>query len=63
VLERMSELGVRVCACVSPLTKKSIFRPYTKESLEKMRKIGIRMIDTYKPSKFLDDVHEFIEEG
>ncbi len=63
VLERMTELGVRVCACVSPLARKSIFRPYTKESLEKLKSIGIKMIDTYKPNKFLDEVHDFIEEG
>jgi hypothetical protein len=63
VLERMTELGVRVCACVSPLARKSIFRPYTKESFEQLKRIGVKMIDTYKPSKFLDEVHEFIEEG
>jgi hypothetical protein len=63
ILERMTEMGVRVCACVSPLAYRSIFRPYTKESLENMRRMGIRMIDTYKPIKFLDDVHAFIEEG
>ena len=62
VLERMMELGVRVCACVSPLARKSIFRPYTKESFERMRKMGVTMIDTYKPTKFLDEVHAFIEE-
>ncbi|MBN2335578.1 hypothetical protein JXL21_08455 [Candidatus Bathyarchaeota archaeon] len=63
ILERMVDLGVRVCACVSPLAHKSIFRPYTKESLDRMRKIGIHMIDTYKPSGFLDDAQSFIEEG
>jgi hypothetical protein len=63
IIDRMTELGVRVCACVSPLARKSIFSPYTKESLEKLRRIGVKMIDTYKPSKFLDEVHGFIEEG
>jgi hypothetical protein len=63
ILERMMELGVRVCACVSPLAKKSIFRPYTQESLEKLRKLAIPMIDTYKPIQFLDEIHSFIEEG
>ena len=59
----MMELGVRVCACVSPLAHKSIFKPYTKESLDKMRRMGVKMIDTYKPIQFLDEVHDFIEEG
>lgn len=61
-LERMIENGVRVCACVSPLADKSIFRPYTKDSLKKMRKMGITIIDTYKPSVFIDEVQAFIEE-
>ena len=63
VLEQMTGLGVRVCACVSPLARKSIFRPYTKESFEQLKRIGVKMIDTYKPNKFLDEVHDFIDEG
>jgi hypothetical protein len=62
ILERMVDLGVRVCACVSPLAHKSIFRPYTKESLNKMKKIGIRQLETYKPSVFLEEAQRFIEE-
>ena len=62
ILERMVDLGVRVCACVSPLAHKSIFRPYTKESLNKMKEIGIRQLETYKPSVFLEEAQRFIEE-
>ncbi len=62
ILERMVDLGVRVCACVSPLAHKSIFRPYTKESLNRMKKIGIHQMDTYKPSSFLEETQGFIEE-
>lgn len=62
ILERMVDLGVRVCACVSPLAHKSIFRPYTNESLNKMKKIGIHRVDTYKPSLFLEEAQSFIEE-
>jgi len=62
ILERMVDLGVRVCACVSPLAHKSIFRPYTSESLHKLKKIGIRRVDTYKPSLFLEEAQSFIEE-
>lgn len=62
ILERMVDLGVRVCACVSPLAHKSIFRPYTSESLHRLKKIGIRRVDTYKPSSFLEEAQNFIEE-
>jgi len=62
ILERMIDLGVRVCACVSPLAHKSIFRPYTSESLHRLKKIGIRRVDTYKPSSFLEEAQNFIEE-
>lgn len=60
ILENMINQGVRVCACISPLVKKSIFRPYTKQSLSDMEKLGINMINTYSPSKFLDEANEFI---
>ena len=63
ILEGMIDQGVRVCACVSPLARKSIFRPYTKRSLSDMEKLGIFMADTYRPSSFLDQANEFIEEG
>ena len=62
VLEQMVDMGVRVCACVSPLAHKSIFRPYTKDTLAKLKNIGIETIDTYKPSQFLEDAQAFIEE-
>jgi len=62
ILERMVDLGVRVCACVSPLAHKSIFRPYTNESLKKMKQIGIHQMDTYRPSVFLYEAQNFIEE-
>ena len=63
ILEKMVDAGVRVCACVSPLAHKSIFRPYTKESLKRMKDIGIRQLETYKPSVFLDEAQGFIDEG
>ena len=62
VLERMIDQGVRVCACVSPLAHKSIFRPYTRRSIDDMAKLGIYMADTYRPSFFLDQVNEFISQ-
>ena len=63
ILQKMMDQGVRVCACVSPLARKSIFRPYTKQSLADMDKLGIFMADTYRPSNFLEQANEFISEG
>ncbi len=62
ILKKMKDSGARVCACVSPLAHKSIFKPYTQKSLLELRKLGIPMVDTYKPSKFLEEVSEFIAE-
>ena len=63
ILEKMLDYGVRICGCVSPLAKKSIFKPYTKKFLSEMEKLGIFMIDTYTPSFFLDQVNNFISQG
>ena len=63
ILQRMTDMGVRVCACVSPLAHKSIFRPYTQKSIAEMKKLGITMIDTYKPSIFLEEVQKFIADS
>ncbi len=60
ILQRMTDMGVRVCACVSPLAHKSIFKPYTQRSIAEMRKLGITLIDTYKPSDFLEEAQKFI---
>ena len=63
ILQRMTDMGARVCACVSPLAHKSIFKPYTQRSLNEMKQLGIKMIDTYKPSTFLEETSDFINEG
>ncbi|MCW4013380.1 MAG: VWA domain-containing protein [Candidatus Bathyarchaeota archaeon] len=63
ILQKMIDQGVRVCACVSPLARKSIFRPYTRQSLADMEKLGIFMANTYRPSDFLEQANEFISEG
>jgi hypothetical protein len=62
ILQQMLDLGVHICACVSPLARKSIFRPYTKRSLSDMKRLGVYMADTYKPSSFLEDIHDFFSE-
>jgi hypothetical protein len=62
ILERMIDMGVRICACISPLAHKSLFRTYTKGTIDKLKKMGIFMVDTYSPTKFLDEAQKFIEE-
>jgi hypothetical protein len=62
ILERMIDMGVRVCACISPLAHKSLFKTYTKGTIDKLKKMGIFMADTYSPTKFLDEAQKFIEE-
>jgi len=60
ILGKMLDQGVRVCACVSPRAHKSIFQPYTRSSLSRLREVGIRLIDTYRPSLFLEEVNDFL---
>ena len=62
IIERMLNQGVKVCACISPLANKSIFKPYTRQSLTEMKKIGVYMADTYRPSIFLDQVNDFFSQ-
>lgn len=62
ILQKMTNMGARVCACVSPLAHKSIFKPYTQRSLEELNQLGITMIDTYKPSAFLKEIQNFISD-
>jgi hypothetical protein len=61
-IEKMTQMGIRVCACVSPLAHKSLFSTYTKGTLEKLREIGVSIIETYSPTKFLEEAQKFIEE-
>ena len=51
--------GIHVVACVSPVAKSDLFHPYTKEVLESIKETGTRMIETYKPSDFLEEVQAF----
>jgi hypothetical protein len=61
IMERMVGQGIHVVACVSPLASGKIFSPYTRETLEKVRAAGGRIIETVKPSDFLDEVQCFME--
>ena len=59
MIDRMMGQGIHVVACVSPVAKSDLFHPYTKEVLESIKETGTRMIETYKPSDFLEEVQAF----
>jgi len=61
IMERMVGQGIHVVACVSPLASGKIFSPYTRETLERVRAAGGRIIETVKPSEFLEEVQTFME--
>jgi hypothetical protein len=61
IMERMVSQGIHVAACVSPLASGKIFSPYTKETLERVRAAGGRIFETVKPSDFLEEIQDFIE--
>ncbi len=61
IMERMVGQGIHVVACVSPLASGKIFSPYTRETLKRVRVAGGRIIETVKPSAFLEEVQAFME--
>ncbi len=61
IMDRMVGQGMHVVACVSPLASGKIFSPYTRETLKRVRAAGGRIIETVKPSAFLEEVQAFME--
>jgi hypothetical protein len=61
VMTRMAERGIHVVACVSPLAKCEIFAPYTEKVLKLLVEAGCEMLETIRPSEFLDDVQRLLE--
>ncbi|MDP6458795.1 MAG: hypothetical protein QGF78_05680 [Candidatus Bathyarchaeota archaeon] len=61
IIKRMVGQGIHVIACVSPLASGKIFSPYTRETLKRVREAGGTIIDTVKPSGFLEEVRAFME--
>jgi hypothetical protein len=62
MIRNMLDDGIRVFAGISPLAHKEIFRPYTASAIDKLRKMGVPMADTYVPSQFLEIAHAFLDE-
>jgi len=59
-IERMIEQGIRVVACVSPLAHRELFEPYTMITLPRIRKVGCEMIETGRPTEFLEMVQALL---
>ncbi|MGD2142508.1 MAG: hypothetical protein PVH79_03385 [Candidatus Bathyarchaeota archaeon] len=62
LVEKMVAQGIKVIACVSPLAHGKIFSPYTKEALMRFRGAGANIIETGKPSDFLEGVQSLMED-
>ena len=60
-LKKMIQEDIKVIGCVSPLAYKSIFRPYTLDILDKLENIGVKLVETNKPSNFLNDIKNVID--
>jgi len=61
LIGRMVGQGMSVVACVSPLANGKIFSPYTKDTLERVRQAGAKIIETGKPLIFLEEVQDLLE--
>jgi hypothetical protein len=61
IMERMISQGINVIACVSPLASGKIFAPYTRETLKRVQRAGGKIIETVKPSEFLIEIQEILE--
>lgn len=61
IIEKMVKMGVRVIVCVSPLAHSDLFAPYTEPVLSRIRKTGCEILETKRPSQFLEDVQSLLE--
>lgn len=60
VLERLVDLGIHVVAGVSPLAKDDVFYHYTENVLKLVKRAGAEMIETIRPSNFLNSVEALL---
>jgi hypothetical protein len=60
IIKRMIHKGIRVLGCVSPLAYGTLFQPYTKETIRRFKESGVTFIETTAPSKFLENIEQFI---
>jgi hypothetical protein len=61
VVRRMVDRGIHVVACVSPLARCEIFSSYSEKVLKLLKEAGCEMLETLRPSEFLDEVQRLLE--
>jgi hypothetical protein len=62
ILKKIISDEVKVIGCVSPLASEPIFSPYSNDVLKTLDKIGVKLTETSKITKFLYDIQEIITE-
>jgi len=61
IMKEMVDDGIKVFACVSPVTYLSKFLPFSKPVLDKVREAGAEIINVANPRDFLELVRDMIE--
>jgi len=57
----MSKRGIHFVACVSPLAYSELFTIYTEPVLSQIKKLRCDMVETMKPSEFLEKIQTVLE--
>jgi len=61
IIEEMSKRGIHFVACVSPLAYSELFTIYTEPVLSQIKKLRCNMVETAKPSEFLEKIQTILE--
>jgi len=61
IMEEMVKRGIHVVACVSPLAYSELFTIYTEPVLSRVKKLGCYMVNTNRPSDFLEEIKVLLE--
>ena len=61
IIEEMSKRGIHFVACVSPLAYSELFTIYTEPVLSQIKKLRCDMVETMKPSEFLEKIQTVLE--
>jgi hypothetical protein len=62
-MKEMIDEGIKVFACVSPVTYLSKFLPFSQPVLEKMKDTGCEIVSVANPRTFLETVRDIVEES
>lgn len=63
LMKEMVDEGIKVFACVSPVTYLSKFTPFSQPVLEKMKETGCEILSVANPRNFLENVRDIIEKS